>query len=369
MTNSLRKISPEDRQAMLAAIIDSSHDAIISKTLDGVITSWNTSAHKLFGYHEDEMIGQHISVLIPKDRLNEESVIISKISAGEKVDHFETIRLKKDGQELAISLTISPIKSTDGRIIGASKIARDITEQLEIREKLNQYNKELEKINSYKDDFIGMASHELKTPLTSLTGYLQLLQRSVQDDRSRVFADKAAAQANRITTLISDLLDISKIQSGQLPLNYETFDFDELTAETIANIQQISGSHNIEFKPGTSPKMICGDRQRLEQVIINLLTNAIKYSPQGDKVVVTTAEDDKKLRLCVQDFGIGIEKNQQEKIFSRYYRVQGDSPAISGLGIGLYITAGIVKRHKGKFWVESELGKGSKFFIELPVKV
>ncbi|RFZ85600.1 PAS domain S-box protein [Mucilaginibacter terrenus] len=360
------RIELEDRQAMLAAIIDSSHDAIISKTLAGIITSWNGSAKRMFGYDESEVIGKHISILIPTDRLNEENIIISNIASGKKVDHFETIRLRKDGSEINISLTISPIRDATGKIIGASKIARDITEQLEIREKLRQYNEELEKINSYKDEFIGMASHELKTPLTSLTGYLQLLLRNVQNDKDKVFASKAVAQISRLTTLVSDLLDISKIQSGQLPLNYELFDLDDMIAETIGDVQQTT-SHEIFFERSGTPKLLNGDRQRLEQVLINFLTNAIKYSPEAKKAIVTSSTQGDVIRFSVKDFGIGISKDQHDRIFSRYYRVQDTGPGFSGLGIGLYITAGIVSRHNGKIGLESEPGKGSEFWVELPI--
>lgn len=163
----------------LAAIITSSEDAIISKTLDGIIRSWNKGAEKLFGYTEDEIIGKHITTLIPPSKIEDERIIISRIAAGKLVDHFETIRIDKYGNEIPISLTVSPIKDEKGNIVGASKIARNISGQVEIQKQLQDYNEKLEKLNNYKDEFIGMASHELKTPLTSIKANLQVPRKKV----------------------------------------------------------------------------------------------------------------------------------------------------------------------------------------------
>jgi PAS domain S-box-containing protein len=356
----------EEKQAMLAAIVNSSEDAIISKTLNGIITSWNKAAHKLFGYTDKEAIGKHISLIIPTERLDEENTIISRIKEGLRVDHFETIRLKKDGGLIPISLSISPIKDYSGKITGASKIARDITEEIDNREKIKLYYDQLEKINSYKDEFIGLASHELKTPLTSITGYLQLLESTLKDEKPKIFVKRAVNQARKLSSLVSDLLDMSKIQTGNLTLNLGVFDFNDLLDETIITIDDTVATHELELIRPDNQIIINGDKQRIEQVLINLVNNAVKYSPKADKVIMTVTDTDDNIKVAVKDFGIGIAKNQQKKIFSRFYRVDDISPSISGLGIGLYISYDIVTKHNGRIWVDSEPGNGSTFYFEIP---
>jgi PAS domain S-box-containing protein len=175
------KIVLEEKQALLASIVNSSDDAIITKTLDGFITSWNTTAETIFGYKEPEVIGKHISLIIPPGRMNEETEIITKIRAGEKVEHYETIRMRKDGSPVNLSLTVSPLKDKNDKVIGASKIARDITERFVFDKQLKAYAEELELLNKQKDDFIGIASHELKTPLTSIKLYGQLIEREAPE--------------------------------------------------------------------------------------------------------------------------------------------------------------------------------------------
>lgn len=353
---------------MLAAIIESSEDAIISKTLEGIITSWNKSAEKLFGYTAAEAIGKHISLIIPIERLAEEQVIISNIKSGKRIDHFETVRVTKSGHEIFISLTVSPIKNNKGQIIGASKIARDITRQKLAEEKLQNYAEEIRILNAKKDEFIGLASHELKTPITSINGYLQIIERNLSlDDRNKPFITKALMQVNKLNSLISDLLDVSKIQTGKLPFTYSTFDLCEVLTEVAEMLQHNYTSHRITLHFNQCPILLKADQQRIEQVIINLITNAVKYSPGDNRVIIQITLSGNRVTVSVQDFGIGIAKEQQERIFSRFYRVENMAIPISGLGIGLYISNEIINRHKGRLWVESAAGKGSTFYFELPV--
>ncbi len=355
-----------EKLAWLAAIVDSSTDAIVSKTLEGIIISWNTAARRMFGYTEKEAIGKHISMIIPAGRINEENIIISKIRNGDQIKHFETVRIAKDGRKVNISLTVSPIRGQKGKIVGASKIIRDITEQIKTSEKLKLYSKQLEQMNSYKDNFIGMASHELKTPLASINGYLQILERSIEGAQNKLFVKKAITQVAKLAALVSDLLDISKIQSGKLSLNCVKFDFNELLEEVTETIQQTTSSHVFELQIGSSVK-INADRHRLEQVLINLLTNSTKYSPDAEKVIIKSAIKDNCVRVSVQDFGIGIPREEHDKIFSRFYRVEEPAHTFSGLGLGLYIANEIISMHKGKLWVESAPQRGSTFFFEIPV--
>lgn len=359
---------PETETAIrrLAAIVDSSDDAIISKTLQGVITSWNFGAEKIFKYTEQEAIGKHITILIPPELQKEEDVIIGKIRSGERLDHFETIRMTKNGERLNISLTVSPIINEKGEVVGASKIARDITEKVAIENQLKEYTEKLKELNSAKDEFIGMASHELKTPLTSINAYLQLLDRTVQNKQAKNFLTKTMHQVRKLSRLVSDLLDVSKIEVGKLQLNPILFNVDDLIDEAIENVQHITASHKLIRENRLGNVQVSADRPRIEQVLINFLTNAIKYSPGRDRVLINADYKNGQLTVAVKDFGIGVPLEEAEKIFTRFYRVQELNPTLAGLGIGLYISREIIERHHGKIWLESEPGKGSTFYFRIP---
>ncbi|WP_345948783.1 PAS domain S-box protein [Mucilaginibacter sp. PAMB04274] len=526
-----------EHQARLAAIVDTSDDTILSKTLEGIITSWNNAAEAMFGYTADEVIGKHISILIPQSRLKEEEYIIGQIAQNKRVDHFETIRISKYGREIPISLSVSPILDHNGQVIGASKIARDISIQKTVDENTRSYTRRLEIINtvikviaeeldlnkilqkvtditteltgaefgaffynavdesgesyllytlsgapreaferfgmprntavfhatfsgegvvrvgditkdlryghnpphngmpaghlpvvSYlavpvilrsgevigglffghskagvftseheslvgpiaaqaaigldnaklykevktlnekKDEFIGLASHELKTPLTSITGYLQILERMPGSDSSKKFVSKTVQQVKKLSALVSDLLDVSKIEAGKLQLTKEDFDFRVIVDDAVELIQHSHNTHRINVHTDVNSLQVYGDPQRIEQVVINLLTNAIKYSPMANEVELMLTASANEVKLSVKDFGIGIAPDKFSQLFSRFYRVEELNPNISGLGIGLYISHEIISRHEGNLWVESEPDKGSTFWFTLPLK-
>lgn len=343
------------KNAMLAAIVRSSNDAIISKNLDGIIQSWNYGAEKIFGYNESEVIGKFIGILIPQDRLAEEETILSKIRNGERVPPFETVRLTKEGKPIDISLTVSPIINKEGRVVGASKIARDITLLKELERK--------------KDEFISIASHELKTPLTSLKAYIQLMMQMKEgrDTRMHQYVSKAYGFALKLEELVNDLLDVTKIQAGKIRMDFETFDFDEVLSEAIETISHQAPRHSI-IKQSVEGAKVYADKRRIEQVLFNYLSNAVKYSPESDKVMINVTKEAGQLKVAVTDFGIGIPKEKQLRIFDRFYRAVEQNPKFQGLGIGLYISSEIINRHNGKTWVESEEGKGSTFYFTLPLK-
>jgi signal transduction histidine kinase len=228
---------------------------------------------------------------------------------------------------------------------------------------------EIKLLNAKKDEFIGLASHELKTPVTSVSGYLQIIEQSfANEDRNKIFISKARSQVNKLAALISDLLDVSKIQTGKLPLSYSAFDLAGLLKEVTEVMQQTNPLHQIILNCDEANLTIEADYQRIEQVLINLISNAVKYSPDADRVIVSACAAGDKVRVSIQDFGIGIEPEQQKRIFSRFFRVENLAAHMSGLGIGLYISQEIVKRHHGKLWVKSAAGKGSTFLFEVPVK-
>ena len=238
-----------------------------------------------------------------------------------------------------------------------------------------RYAIERKKAAIQKDEFLGFASHELKTPVTSIKAYLQLMQLYLkkEDSAEKILQvlssliEKVDMQVDRLTNLINDLLDVSKVQAGKLEFNLENFPIDEVVHEVVANIQIIAQKHQI-FIEGKTQSFVYGDRERTSQILINLLSNAIKYSPQANRVMVYLSQYNDKVHIAVQDYGIGIAKENQQKIFERFYRVDGTrQETYPGLGLGLHIAAEIAKRQNGSLSVESIEGKGSIFCLELPI--
>ena len=217
-----------------------------------------------------------------------------------------------------------------------------------------------------KDEFISIASHEMRTPLTTAKAYLQLLEMTLgKDETTLLYANKASDAIERLNYFITELLDVSKIKNGKLNYTYALFDFDKMVNDTVESVQHSSESHQIT-KTGIITKAFHGDKHRLQQVVVNLLTNAIKYSPKANEVFIHVEEQDNQLKISVTDTGLGMSKKHLEKVFDKYYRIEEHALQFQGLGIGLYISYEIVERHQGKIWVESKVGKGSTFHLTLP---
>ncbi|GAA4315781.1 hypothetical protein GCM10023115_26380 [Pontixanthobacter gangjinensis] len=525
----------EERQARLSAIVESSEDGIVSKDLNGIIKSWNAGASRIFGYSESEVIGKSITVLIPKNRLNEEKLILQKIKSGKRIEHFETIRLSKEGKKIHVSVSVSPLKDKQGNIIGASKIVRNIEEQIRSKKKIENYVEKLRILNSVgkdisskldletvlqkvtdattklsgakfgaffyntqtgpgesmmlytlsgapkevfenlgmprhtpvfhptftgqgilrvddirkdsrygqndphfgmpeghldvasymavpvisnsgsvigglifghpevgvfkkehevmvrniaaqaaialdnsqlfeqvrslsekKDEFIALASHELKTPLTTIKGYLQILEKKVEEPKSKLFLSKTLNQANRLNDLIDDLLNMSRIEAGKLEFNYEEFDLRQVLLDISETFDYSESSHRLITGLGEEPVIVTADKHRIEQVINNLLSNAVKYSPKADKVYLNLEHDEEKVTVLVKDEGLGLSQEQQKNVFNRFYRAES-TKGINGLGLGLYLTKQIIDAHRGCLEVKSEEGVGSEFYFSLPL--
>jgi len=263
------------------------------------------------------------------------------------------------GQPEHWSLTKSrPVFDEHGEVVFAITIIHDMTERIQAEQR--------------KDEFISMASHELKTPVTSLKGFTHVLQRQLTklgDEQGLHFLARMDAQLDKLTKLISDLLDISRMQVGKLSLDVEVVDVDALVSETIENLQAATSTHRLLVEGKTEARVL-GDRDRLGQVLINLVTNAVKYSPNADTVIVRLSidEDQQHAVISVQDFGIGIAETHHENIFEQFYQVTDpEGKTYTGLGIGLHISQEIVKRHQGRIWVESSKGKGATFYVALPI--
>lgn len=348
----------QEESAKLAAIIAYSEDAVIGKTLESVITSWNNAATRLFGYTAKEMIGASIYKIIPEDRWQEEPGILDRINLGERVEHFETKRLTKEGRLLDMSVSVSPIRDSDGKIVGLSKIARDITER-----KLDE---------ARKNDFIGMVSHELKTPLTSLNALLQVAGAKLKNSEDHFLAEamqKANVQVKRMNSMINGFLDVSRLEAAKILVDKANFQLEELIEEVIEETKLTNGTHHIVFN-SCDPVSILADRDKISSVLSNLIGNAIKYSPDGTAIYINCFREGHVVTVSVRDEGMGIHQEDANKIFDRYYRVQSNSSKhISGFGIGLYLSAEIVRRHDGEIWVESQGKKGSTFYFQLPLNI
>lgn len=346
----------DERSAKLVAIVESSDDAIIGKNLEGIVTSWNRGAQQIFGYTEAEMIGRSILTLIPEDLQHEEPIILQQLRNGQKIDHYETVRRTADGKLINVSLTISPILDKEGQVIGVSKIARDITEQKQNEER--------------KNDFIGMASHELKTPLTSLTALVQVLQKKLKDNADPFIPQalgKVNLQTKKMGSLINGFLNISRLESGKLEMVKQPFDLPELINEQLDEMRLTVNSHTFVFDD-VLPVTVDADREKIGSVVSNLLSNAVKYSPRGKLVTVSCTLQHNEVQVSVTDSGMGIRPRDLPRIFDRYYRSDSEHTRnISGFGVGLYLSAEIVRRHNGRIWAESEKGKGSTFYFTLPL--
>jgi len=356
----------ETQNALLAAIVNASDDTIVSKTLNGIITSWNAAAERMFGYSCDEAIGRHISLIIPPSRMLEEDYIISQILAGQKVEHLETIRLAKDGREIPISLSVSSIRDSQGIVIGASKIARDISAQKEAETVAERFYEQLRELDRQKDTFIGLASHELRTPLTSISGYLQILNRVNKDNACQKYIDKALLQVKKMSDLVNGLLEFSRIETGRMRLSKTEFELQELIDESVVSVFPMQGKHKIILERTANECVVYADRERIGQVLTGLLVNAIKYSPDRHEITLLLRPGKKTIKVGVKDEGVGIAAANLDQIFTRFYRSDETAPHISGLGIGLYLAREIINRHQGKLWAESEPGKGSTFWLSLP---
>ncbi|MGZ5437276.1 MAG: PAS domain S-box protein [Pyrinomonadaceae bacterium] len=364
----------------LASIVQSSDDAIISKNLDGIIQSWNEAASRVFGYSADEAIGRHITLLLPQDRLKEESLIIEKICCGDRVDHFETVRRRKDGSLFDVSLTISPIKNQEGRVVGASKIARDITERKKTEAERDELLKrehaaraDAEAANRLKDEFLATLSHELRNPLNAVVGYAEILLRS-KETRHNELVVKAAETIRRNalaqTRLVSDLLDLSRLQMGKLSLEFQPVSLSTILTDAIDTVRDEASAKAISLEVAIEHDVVVeGDPIRLGQIAWNLLNNAVKFTPAGGKVSIGVRRASNAAEFVVSDTGQGIGSDFLPHVFEIFR--QGDASSVrryGGLGIGLALVKQLAELHHGQVKVDSKgAGQGTTFTVTVPL--
>jgi PAS domain S-box-containing protein len=376
----------EIESALLAAIVASSEDAIASKTLDGIVTSWNAAAERLFGYSADEMIGQSIRKIIPSELQHEETEILAKIRSGQRIDRYETVRVSKDGSRIEISLTVSPVRDRSGHVVGAAKIAHDITRRRRAETQLQQLlaerqqlldseraaRSEAERLSHMKDEFLATLSHELRTPLNAIQGWAMLLRQKHVSAEDRVRGLEAIERNVRTQVqIVSDLLDMSRIISGKIHLDVQPLQLHEIVTTALEAVGQSAQTKNLRITRvlDSSTGMVRGDPHRLQQVLWNLLTNAVKFTPKGGRIHVVMERVNSHVEIAVEDTGIGISPEFLPHVFDRFRQANaGTTREYGGLGLGLSIVKNLVELHGGSVRVKSPgENQGSTFIISLPV--
>jgi PAS domain S-box-containing protein len=376
----------DNAQRWLAAIVESSADAIISKDLNGIITSWNAGAERVFGYKPEEVIGKPITILMPPERQEEEPRILERVRTGERVEHFETVRVTKDGRQVEVSLTISPVRNAEGKILGVSKIARDISERRQTErfvqhanERLSHYAEDLEKqvaerttrLEQTIQSLAGVCyhiAHDLRAPIRAIRGFTELLLEShgfVLNAQGKEFVRRIVSACSRMDLLIQDLLAYGRLSHTDLPSGWISLeDSIELVLEQYAD--EIKKKKGLVQVIHPLPQ-IWANPTVLEQSLSNLLSNALKYVAEdiSPQVKLWAEEGEKTVRLIVQDNGIGVARAHHERVFKIFERLHPDSD-YPGTGIGLAIVQKGMERMGGRVLLDSDTGTGSKFILEFP---
>ena len=369
------------RERLFRTVVESSADAIISKKLDGTITSWNHGAERIYGYTAEEIVGQNIAALVPGDRRAEFGTIIDRISAGEALSAFEMRRVCRDGREIDVSLTISPIRADDGSVVGASVVGRDVTSRVRALRSLKEKTEQLEHAqndleqamdilrcsNEDLEQFAYIASHDLQEPLRMVTNYMELVMQASEgglSEQGRRYAQYAIDGARRMKTLVDDLLVFSRASRRSRPL--QPCDSAQLVAMVVDNLAVVIAEADAVISCGDLPA-IWADPSQLQQVFQNLIGNAIKFCGEvRPHVTLSATQEGEQWRFLVEDNGIGFEEKYAERIFQMFQRLH-ERGRFGGSGIGLAVSKRIVERHGGRIWAESRLGEGARFFFTIPV--
>jgi PAS domain S-box-containing protein len=397
----------------LAAVVQSSDDAIVSKTLDGVIRSWNAGAQRIFGYTPQEIIGRSVLTLIPPELQAEEQDIVAHLVRKERVEHFETVRLRKDGTRVEVSLSVSPILDDADHVLGAAKIARDITEANRLRraehelamqlqeqaieleqqideaqslqEELEQTNEELqqavdsgtaareeaERASRVKSQFLATMSHELRTPLNAIGGYVDLLDlglRGPLTDDQRSDLERIRINQRTLLRLIEDVLDFAKLESGLFRFQLGALPLDELLCTLEAFVAPLLRKKGLayQFEPCGTDLVAHADRDKVEQIMLNLLSNALKFTDDG-QIRVRCRPLGESVAIEVTDTGRGIPAELHEAIFEPFVQAEQQfSRAVTGTGLGLAISRELARGMGGDVVVQSQPGDGATFTLILP---
>ena len=357
----------QEARLQLAAIVESSNDAIIGKDLDGTITSWNKAAEKLFGYTAQEMTGKSLGLLIPPDQREQTGRVMKLIQSGEGLERYETQWMRKDGSFVDVAVSISPIRESGGNLVGASTIARDITDNKKAEAAIVQQAKDLARSNAELEQFAYVASHDLQEPLRVIASYAQLLDKhypQALDEKGREFIGYLSDGAQRAQQLVHDLLQYSRVGRHGKP--FSRTDCSQILYRVLANLKLTMEENDVTVKAGELP-MVLGDEVQLTQLFQNLIVNAIKFRKpsQSPRIDISAVRNGHEWTFSVKDNGIGIDPQYFERIFVIFQRLH-TREEYPGTGIGLATCKKIVENHGGRIWVECEAGKGSTFCFTLP---
>src|SRR5882757_7435447 len=362
----------EQATRLLAAIVESSHDAIVSKSLDGVITSWNKGAERLFGYAAEEAVGENITLIIPPERRDEERTILEQLTRGERVDHMETVRMRKDGSLLDVSLTISPMKDVSGRVVGASKLARDITERKRAEAALRQAQADLAHASrlTTMGEFTASLAHEVKQPIAAIVTDANTCVRWIARDQPDLTEAREAAWrivkgAKRASEIINRVGLLFKKGTPQR----ELVDVNEVAREMIVLLGDEASRHSISIRTELAEDLppVIGDRVQLQQVLMNLIANGVEamYDVDGPRELTIKSQpaENNELLLSVSDNGMGLPRQQADEIFNAFFTTK-----THGTGMGLRISRSIVESHGGRLWAADNSPRGASFCFTLPTK-
>ena len=357
---------------LLASIVESSNDAIISKSLDGIIQSWNAAAERLFGFTAEQAIGRHISLVIPPDRLAEEEQIIASLREGKRIEHYETERLRSDGQHIYVSLTISPIKDGSGNVIGASKIVRDIMDRKRAESDLKRLAADLSDADRRKNEFLATLAHELRNPLAPMNNMLEVLKRADGDEVILKQAHETIErQLGQMVRLVDDLLDLNRITHDRLELRRSEVELSSVIQQAVEVARPLidAAGHELTVDLPAEPIYLNADRTRLAQMFGNLLNNSSKYTRPNGTISLTAKRIDNDIAVTVKDNGAGIPHDKLDSIFDMFMQVERTADrAQGGLGIGLTLVKRLAEMHGGSIEAKSAgEGQGSEFVVRLPV--
>ncbi len=355
---------------LLSAIVNSSDDAIVGKTVDGVITSWNSAAERMYGYSAAEIIGQPVTILCPPDRMGEIKEILERIAQGERVMHHQTVRRRRDGTGFPVSVTVSPVHDDGGRLIGASSIARDITEQRRTEAELRRRTDDLECANRNLEAFTYSVSHDLRAPLRALGGFSAALLEDCGDslgEAGRGFAERIQAASEQMAKLIDDLLHLSRVSRAEIHL--ESVDLGAEAANIAGELQRQGPDRRVLF---TIQQPVCAlaDRRLIGTVLQNLLDNAWKFTSRQDDASIefgTARAGDASICCYVRDNGAGFDPAYVDKLFSPFQRLH-TAREFPGTGVGLASVRQIVERHGGRVWAKGAVEAGATFYFTLDAK-
>ncbi len=363
----------EQQRARLAAIVNSSYDAIIGKSLDGRITSWNYGAELVYGFSAEEAVGHMSGLILPEDQKSEEPEILEAIKLGRRLEEFETIRRRKDGRKIAVSVTMSPVIDSTGQVVGSSTIERDITERRRAEEELQRARDSAIRASRTRAEFLANVSHELRTPMNAIIGMTSMALDEELTPQLRDYLTTANDSAHSLLTLLNDILDFSKLESGKFSIIKETFNLGDIVEESIKTLSSQAFAKGLELVcriPRDLPREVIGDGIRLRQILTNLISNAIKFTEQGEVVVAVEVvriwPDEARFRFSVRDTGIGIPVEEQQRILEPFTQVDSSSTRVhGGTGLGLAISSELLRMMGGRLSLQSEIGQGSHFSFRL----